>query len=110
MLEIKPGSGFFPFFPGSGSGCPGPFHSVPHRRRRPGTPEAPAGETPAGLRVIRSGAGRTVAVRASGGGGRRPVLPHAAVAEKGVDGHDQPAHDGDGGDPVGLSPLPEPLV
>ncbi len=100
---------FFRFFPGSVSGCPGPFHSVPHRRRRPGTPEAPAGEAPAGPKVIRFRAGPRRSVRASGGG-RRPVLPLAAVAEKGVGGHGQPAHDGHEGDPVWLSPVPEALV
>ncbi len=61
-LESSPDPAFFPFFPGSVSGCPGPFHSVPHRRRRPGTPEAPAGETPAGPPVIRFRC-RTDAVR-----------------------------------------------
>ncbi len=36
--------------------------------------------------------------RASGGGGRRPVLPHAPVAQEDVRGHDGPAHDrGHGG-------------
>ncbi len=61
-LESSPDPAFFPFFPGSVSGCPGPFHSVPHRRRRPGTPETPAGETPAGPPVIRFRC-RTDAVR-----------------------------------------------
>ncbi len=42
-LESSPDPAFFPFFPGSVSGCPGPFHSVPHRRRRPGAPKRPPG-------------------------------------------------------------------
>ncbi len=46
-LESSPDPAFsrlFPgFFRGSVSGCPGPFHSVPHRRRRPGAPKGPPG-------------------------------------------------------------------
>ena len=108
--KSSPDPAFFPFFPGSVFGCPGPFHSVPHRGCRQGTPEAPAGETPAGPKVIRFRAGPRRSVRVSGGGHRRPVLPHPPVAEKGVGGHDQPAHDCHEGDPVWPAPLPEPLV
>ncbi len=46
----------------------------------------------------RGAAGRSARRRASAGGGHRPVLPHAPVAQEDVRGHDGPAHDrGHGG-------------
>ena len=48
--------------------------------------------------------------RASGGGVRRPVLPHAPVAERDVHGHDRFPHDRGHGDLVALAPFPEPDV
>ncbi len=90
MSGIKPGSGF------SAVTVRDVRRSV-HRRAPSGYAEGPAGVTPAGPPVVRFRIGRTRSVRASGGGGRRrPVLPQAPVAEKGVGGHARPAHDGPG--------------
>ena len=109
-LESSPDPAFFPFFfSGFRVRLSRTFPQRSPQAAPSGRAEAPAGETPAGLKVIRFRAGRTRSGLPSGGG-RRPVLPHPAVAEKGAGGHDQPAHDGDGGDPVGLSPPPEAIV
>ncbi len=96
--------------------CPGALRKAGRWSIRRWSGNAAAGSPGTGWRAARRAAGsihvwNQARIRLfSAPDGRRPVLPHAAVAEKGVGGHARPAHDGDRGDPVGPAPLPEPLV
>ncbi len=84
----SPDPGFSFGLRASGSGFRAPLSTGGRRAGR-------RGRTGRGARP----AGRSARRRASGGVGRRPVLPHAPVAQEDVRGHDGPAHDGHHGDP-----------